>query len=546
MTPSQGRASAGEGVRQLLPRVLMCVGMAMAFCSIYSSRLRAEAFDGVALNAMLFSEFFNLAAFLACTLLYRQIDRVGRASPHRLETMMVALGLLASVGRELANLAHSVALPAWVPIAGVALYSFAEPGLVLGFVVSGCRHELLSLKFIVPGALALCGLPMLLLLVAPAAVGDALVTSFPLLSALLFAGWKVSYAAYCLECGHNDGGLREALHDSAGEETETPAPARPRDAGLSPADAASAGTAPDDPAPAGPADAAPGNRQKSLPLWPFVLMFVYDFIFHAITYLGISSQESGVAGMIAVAAAALGVATVATRHDSYSPLMLNMVAMPLAVAGLMSLVAAQAWPAGSTALLSNAGSSSFYMFLIITFAMLCQRREYNATRSFALLMSVEHVAHITGTLAGAFIGSPEQEGAMLTWVAGMTVALVALTSVFADEPEVMRLFGLVPQGLSAPVRGVAAGMPVHGAGEDAVTLTPQERAAWESSVAARRYGLTIREEQVYELMLSGLGNAEIAERLVVSTGTVKTHVSHICRKLDVGSRDEALNKDTSL
>ncbi|MEW6181479.1 MAG: response regulator transcription factor [Chloroflexota bacterium] len=53
--------------------------------------------------------------------------------------------------------------------------------------------------------------------------------------------------------------------------------------------------------------------------------------------------------------------------------------------------------------------------------------------------------------------------------------------------------------------------------------------------------LTEREREVLALMVEGLNNQQIAERLVVSLSTAKSHVSSILSKLGVTTRTEAVS-----
>ena len=56
--------------------------------------------------------------------------------------------------------------------------------------------------------------------------------------------------------------------------------------------------------------------------------------------------------------------------------------------------------------------------------------------------------------------------------------------------------------------------------------------------------LSKREKEVFELLVQGLSDKEITEKLFISLPTVRTHTRHIYEKFHINSRMEA--KDISL
>lgn len=57
---------------------------------------------------------------------------------------------------------------------------------------------------------------------------------------------------------------------------------------------------------------------------------------------------------------------------------------------------------------------------------------------------------------------------------------------------------------------------------------------------ANQAGLTEREEQILRLIAQGLSNKMIARKLDITEGTVKVHVKHLLKKLNLRSRVEAV------
>lgn len=99
-----------------------------------------------------------------------------------------------------------------------------------------------------------------------------------------------------------------------------------------------------------------------------------------------------------------------------------------------------------------------------------------------------------------------------------------------------------------PAADLVAGIRVVAAGE--ALLAPSvtrrlidqfaQRAPPSESDVALLDALTEREREVLALMTRGLSNTEIAQELVLTEGTVKTHVKHIFDKLELRDRTQAV------
>lgn len=75
---------------------------------------------------------------------------------------------------------------------------------------------------------------------------------------------------------------------------------------------------------------------------------------------------------------------------------------------------------------------------------------------------------------------------------------------------------------------------------ESVTGTLVQALAGGQRIPVAQNDLTARELEVFDSLVAGLCNKAIARKLDISVGTVKVHVKHVLRKLDLHSRMEAV------
>jgi DNA-binding NarL/FixJ family response regulator len=122
---------------------------------------------------------------------------------------------------------------------------------------------------------------------------------------------------------------------------------------------------------------------------------------------------------------------------------------------------------------------------------------------------------------------------------------IALTT-YADDASVLGALRAGARGYltkDAGAEQILAAVQAVARGEAALDPAVQHHvlaALTEPGAPELPDGLTPREVEVLQLIAEGLTNAEIAERLVVSAATVKSHVNHIFAKAGVRDRAQAV------
>jgi DNA-binding NarL/FixJ family response regulator len=131
----------------------------------------------------------------------------------------------------------------------------------------------------------------------------------------------------------------------------------------------------------------------------------------------------------------------------------------------------------------------------------------------------------------------------------MPAVHIVIVTVYEDSERIFQALRAGACGYllkrSQPENVIAAIREAH---EGGVPMTPEiarkviGQFRQQAAAAAQMQDLSDREREVLELVMQGLGNKAIADRLSVTVAAVKWHLQHIYEKLHVHSRTEAALK----
>jgi len=191
----------------------------------------------------------------------------------------------------------------------------------------------------------------------------------------------------------------------------------------------------------------------------------------------------------------------------------------------------------------------FFVMLAGLLGLFFMRAEYLDTQGYTVYsMTMEWLFQLTYifTLVSIMRVLPLTTF-QIVGTATAVITLLSVLKVFALD-EVYSAIGLVIIGavylLAIFLSSLRRDNPeavIEAEAQQSVIETPQQTLAVRVAEVARKGSLTERETEILALLVQGHNLQGIQKELVVANDTVRTHVKHIYRKLDVHTRQELIS-----
>ncbi len=205
------------------------------------------------------------------------------------------------------------------------------------------------------------------------------------------------------------------------------------------------------------------------------------------------------------------------------------------------------------------------------FSAICRRRGFSTRMLFGCGLAILAFAEAAGVVVGVLVVPLHSTAlTMVLLVCANVIVIAVIFSIMRVNTTFQRVeleaalakraaeaahaSGATGQGAegkasqaSAAAPADAAGGPAEQAAADAADAAPASNAGAAATPAEQaaadwvaRFGLSRREREVAELLLSGRNVPAVAELLCISPSTVQTHVKHIYEKTGVHTRQDLI------
>ncbi len=278
------------------------------------------------------------------------------------------------------------------------------------------------------------------------------------------------------------------------------------------------------------------------------VMFALGLVCGYTAFVVYGSRESAGVSYVAVAAAMLGVIAASRFAKSRTDVVFHF-GLLLVLAGLLVVPFVAQTASGERVALvhvSNtllaAGSECFAMLVWIVLASCGARRP---SQALSLLLG-GRLSVAGGMLGGLVVGACASSLSVVNPLVPDVVAVGFAFALVAYALVGLRRFSfedaVAGAGDDTPATAAAAAIEAEAAPE-----APEGREGPTAAIErncdalACKGGLTGRETEILKMLARGRSAPFIAQELVISPNTVKTHVKHIYAKLDAHSQQEIIN-----
>jgi DNA-binding CsgD family transcriptional regulator len=136
---------------------------------------------------------------------------------------------------------------------------------------------------------------------------------------------------------------------------------------------------------------------------------------------------------------------------------------------------------------------------------------------------------------------PFARDVLATFSAGYGYALERTALLDRTRSELRRMQDMMAQAETSIGELISSGVSLRSTDRGEVTAVARRSSQPLQGMSRIGALLTRRELEVVELMAQGASNGDIATELVISEGTVKSHVKHILRKMRAANRAQAVS-----